>query len=240
LGSIKEWSFVAELLNKVEKMNKSNRVKLFSLVLAVFLFQGSALARKPLIILDPAGSASHTGRKLASGYEQGEALRFTQSLAAKLKDAANVDVETSRAAGQEKGLHQTAAMANKLDADLVIHLSFYKEEAARPKLFIYHLIFNPVLDRTSYTDNQFAPVPLYQAHFRNKYQTKVIANTIKASLCQFENKKLFDVEGPFGIPTKPLVGICPPAITVEIGVNEETKADLFIDPLVESLKFIAR
>lgn len=212
---------------------------LFSLVLTFVLFAFSVHARTPLIILDPAGSAGQTGRKLASGYEQGEALQCAQALKTKLKDMCSVDVEIARTAGQEKTTYQTATLANKLDADLVVHLSFYKEESARPKIFLYHLVFNPVLDRTSYTDNQFAPVPLYQAHFRNKYQTKVIANTIKASLCQFENKKLFDVEGPFGIPTKPLVGICPPAVTIEIGMNEETKWDLFITPLAESLRFIA-
>lgn len=209
-------------------------------IIVITLITSTALdARRPLLILDPAGSASSTGRKLASGYEQGETLRFAQELASKLKSTLDIDTEITRAPGQTKETHHAATLANKLDADLLLHISFYKEESVRPKIFFYHLVFNPVLDRTSYTDNQFAPVPLYQAHFRNKYQTKVIGNTIKASLCQFENKKLFDVEGPFGIPTKPLIGSCPPALTIEIGLNENTQWMMFIDPIVESLKFIA-
>lgn len=213
-------------------------ILILSIAASISLFH--MVNAKPLIVLDPAGSAGNTGRKLAHGYEQSEVLEFTQKLASKLKDAYNVDIEITRSVGHERGQYQTAEFANKTNADLIIHLSFYKETTNQPKIFLYHLVFNPLLDRTSYTNNELAPIPLHQAHFRNKYQTKVIANTIKATLNQFDNKKIFDVEGPFGIPNKPLVGICPPAITIEIGVGEETKPDVLIAPLVESLKFIAR
>lgn len=202
-------------------------------------FVQTAFARTPLIIIDPAGSAGDHGRKLASGYEQGEALRFAQEFATKLKNALNVETEITRAPGQEKTSHQTATLANKRDADLFLHISFYREESVRPKLFLYHLVFNPALDRTSYTDNQLAPTRIDQAHVRNKYQTKVMGNTIKASLSQFEIKKLFDTEILGGIPTKPLVGICSPALTIEMGLNENVSWNIFIAPLVESLRFIA-
>jgi hypothetical protein len=196
--------------------------------------------KTPLVMINPAGHAKNVGRKLPFGeYERTVTFELAEKLQHALKDKYGIKVVLSRFIGEEiVDPLQNASFANRLGVDFYLSIHMYAQETAKPKVFMYHLMYDPMMDlaRRFYDPLDF--IPIHQAHFSNIYETKWRGNKIKEVLTSPENQKLFDFYGMFGIPFRPLCGILAPAIAIEIGIRQENAWRSLVDSLVESLKFL--
>ncbi|MFA5074646.1 MAG: hypothetical protein WC436_00920 [Candidatus Babeliales bacterium] len=218
------------------------KLKLFLLIfffLQVFLKSEIAEKKRFLVMLDPAGHANNVGRKLIEDYERTQTFNFAQELQKRLRERYKIWVVITRYLGEEVVELQNASFSNRINADLYIHISMYREENIKPTIFMYHLVYNPLVDFAKRIFDPYDFIPINQAHFANINLTTKYANYMKNYLTQPNFQRWFDLYGFFGIPFKPLVGITAPAIAIELGICQEDKWKIFIEPLVESLSFLS-
>lgn len=189
-------------------------------------------------MIDPAGDAINVGRKLVEGYERGVSLQFAEKLRTVLASNYGIQVILTRSPREIVPSLQNASFANRLGVDFFLSLHVYYQEEAKPSIFIYHLLYNPMVDLVAQNFNLLHFIPIYQAHFGKIKETILFANMMKNVLGSENYKKRFNFYGPFGLPLKPLVGIIPPAVVVEVGICEESNWRHLVEPLAESLGFL--
>ena len=216
---------------------------IFSLLFsALFLFfcivTLHAFDNQTLIMINPSGDAKNVGRKLVEGYERAQTFEFAKALQEALQERHNVRAVLTRFPGEEIVDLQNASFANRLGVDFYLSINFYRQEVIKPKVFMYHLVYNPMVDLARRIFDPLEFVPLYQSHFKNIHKTVRYGKLIKDVLSVQHYRKMFDVHGLYGVPLKFLCGIVAPAIAIEIGICQEEQWKVMIDPLVASLSFL--
>lgn len=195
--------------------------------------------RPPIIMIDPAGHAKNVGRTLVEGFERGETFKFAEALQKALQERYRVRPIISRTLNEEILPLQISSFSNRLGTDFFFRIHMYREETVKPKIFLYHLVFNPLIDWAKKTVFEACYlIPIHRAHFRSIYRTKFIGIKMKEALSSSKCQKYLDCYGLYGIPLKNLVGILAPAILLEIGLCEENKWRGLIKPIVESMSFL--
>jgi N-acetylmuramoyl-L-alanine amidase len=194
--------------------------------------------QRNIFMIAPAGHAGQLGRKLSHGYERGTTLKFAENLQKKFLNNA-IKIYLSRSPGETLIPLQTASFANRLNVKLLVSLHIYQKKSAKPGITIYQYCVNPLTDFVKRTTNKIEFIPIEQAHIKSCSTTQKFCQQLKTILTQKENQKLFNFYGPYAIPIKPLVGISPPAIALEIGVNDELKLEALLEPIVEGLSTLA-
>lgn len=200
------------------------------------LAHGMGRGHQKLIMIDPAGHAKNPGRRLHKSYERAETYKCAEALKNELEKNYNVRVVLTRDVGQEIVPLQNASFANRLNVDFFLRINFFVQEAAKPKLYFYHLVFDPIIDTVQRPFDPLAFVPVNQAHFKNIRHTTALANQFASLLADSQYQTLFDVSKPYGLPLKPLVGIVAPALLVEMSLpsHDNQWADL-VQPLAKSI-----
>ena len=189
-------------------------------------------------MIDPAGHAKNVGRRLVESYERGETFKFAEKLKDALNEKYGIRSVLTRFPGEEIIDLQNASFANRLQVSFYFSLHIYRESGVKPKIYIYHLVYDPIVDLAKRTIDELLFVPINRAHFANITTTMFFGRKMKEVLSQSNYQKQFDFYGPYGIPFKPLIGITAPAIGIEVGIDQEDKWQNLIDPLVESLSFL--
>jgi len=195
----------------------------------------AALSQPPLIMIDPAGHAKDPGRRLHQNYERAQTFQCAQALKAALEQQSNSRVLLTRSPGDEIVPLQNASFANRMDAQLLVRLSFYKEEAEKPKLYLYNLVYDPVIDFAQRTRDPLSFIPVHQAHYKNIQTTTNYGQKMHQLLTLGGYQKQFDCMPIKGLPIKGLVGIQAPAILIEIGLTDDTQWNLFIEPISKAI-----
>ncbi len=205
----------------------------------VFFLSISILSVEPtLVMIDPAGHAKNVGRRLVEGYERGETFKFAEKLQQELQDKYQVRAVLTRFAGEEIVDLQNASFANRLNVDFYLSLHIYRQEQVKPKIFMYHLVYDPMVDLARRIFDPTSFIPIHQAHFRGIHKTRFYAQQMKDILVMPYNQKRFDFYGYYGIPFKSLCGVFAPSLAIEVGICKEDQWKSLIDPLVESLVFL--
>lgn len=208
-----------------------------SITNAYGLFSG--VFQKPkVVMINPAGDAKRTGRKLANSHERAISLKIAESLAKSLEARFGMKVLITRTPGDEIVHLQNASYANRAGVDLFININVYKDDHEKPRLYLYHRELDPLADlaKRAYPPLELAPVS--HAHMRNIHKTKSFGERIKMVLTQQDYQTLFDFSGLHGLPLKPLEGILAPAMLFDLGLNDEEKWPMFIEPITASMKFL--
>lgn len=206
----------------------------------MFLFINLQVNSKPIfMMINPAGHAKNIGRKLVEGYERSLTFKMAELLKQKLQDRYGIRCVLTRYPGEEIVDLQNASFANRLGIDFYLDINFYRQDFIKPRIFIYNLVYNPMVDFATRVFDPYKFVPVNQAHFFNINITKFYGWKIKEILTQRRHKKNFDCYGVFGIPVKPLVGIISPALCIEIGICNQDQWKSLVDPIVESLGFLS-
>lgn len=188
-------------------------------------------------MLDPAGDAQHAGRHIDDCFERGITLQCAEALKKAVEQAyPRVRVILSRFPGESLEPLQNANFANRLHIDLYISLHFYYEKDAKPQLSLYHFVYNPITDYWKHTYDQLSLRPYDKAHQGSIHTTKKWARHIFDSIKQDSSQ--FEVKGLFGIPFKPLIGVCMPALGIEASIKDKRGWQMYIQPLVASLRSI--
>jgi len=191
-----------------------------------------------LCMLAPAGDAHHAGRKLIESYERGVAYQLAEALQAALHKKYGTKVVLNRSPREAVAPLQNASFANRLGVDCFISLHLYREESAKPKIYLYHLLNNKLVDGASTLLDKLSFIPVHQAHHSSVSITKKWISQLHDGLKHKSYRRLLDCEQPLGIPFKPLMGITAPAIAIEIGLCQENRWRSLIEPLVASLSFL--
>lgn len=216
----------------------------YSLALFFLVTFSTSVDSRPIVILDPAGHAKDSGRLLVEGYERGQTLKFAQALQEALVKKYAVRPVISREPGEEMTHRlQIPSFCNRLcgtttSSSFFLRLHLYREKSEKPRLFLYHLLFNPLVDLAPREPNPLALVPLYQAHFARVHMTRFFGRKMYEYLNQDKLKKHFDCYPLMGLPLRSLVGITSPAILLEVGICRENKWQSLIGAVVDSLSFL--
>lgn len=206
--------------------------------LFIFFFISSLFCDPTFVMIDPSGHAKNVGRKLVESYERSISFKMAESLKKKMQDSYGFRCVLSRYPGEEIVKLQNASFANRLGVDFYISLHIYRHEFVKPKIFVYNLVYNPMVDLATRTIDPYQFIPINRAHFFNINQTVFYGRSIKNILTQEHYKKNFDFYGVYGIPVKPLVGIVAPALLIEVGICNEDQWESLIDPLIDGLVFL--
>lgn len=191
----------------------------------------AAATQQFFIMIDPAGDAKQSGRKIDDSLERGIALQCAEALKTALEQRYGIRVVLTRFPGETVEPLQNANFANRLKVDLYISLHFYQEQLPRPQFFIYRCTQgNEFITKT----HELCWHPYDQAHQINGKITKQWAQLLRTGL--EHNKNLFDFRGVCGLPCKPLLGITAPAFLFEIGIQKEADWRILLEPIVASLQ----
>lgn len=192
-------------------------------------------------MLDPAGDAKHTGRKIDDSFERGITLQCAQEVKTILEERhpSTVRVILTRFPGETLQPQQNAIFANRLDVQLYINLHFYYEPDKRPQWYLYQFSYG--LPAPMLPTQQLTFYPYDRAYLLNSSTTTAWARMIKETLEHLPHR-WFDLQGVFKLPFKPLIGIISPAIAFEIGL--QTKDDWMkyskiiaeiVEPIIRSI-----
>lgn len=182
------------------------------------------------IILDPAGDAHHTGRIIGESFERGITAQFAKELKKEL-DLLHIKTIMTRYPGEALEPLQGAYLANKLNADLYINISFYPEVSKNKNLntFVYYSLYDST-DSWSVESSTLSFLPYNKAYKKSFNKSKLLAETF------FNNLTILKASHIIGFPFRPLVGIMVPAFGIEIGLYNSEDWKQCISPVINSLK----
>lgn len=189
------------------------------------------------IMIDPSGDAKHTGRVIQDTFERGITLQCAEQLKKELnKVLPDVRVVLARVPGETIQPLQNASFANRLQVDLYLSIHFYPEPDIPSHLSVFHYL-------TSATDlwHQFMPLSFYhisQSHLIHIHQTIDIGKKYLKILQDPSKNPFFVMQGLFGIPFQPLVGVKAPALALEAGLAKKDDWKHLIQPLILCLQEI--
>ena len=209
---------------------------LISFIFVFFISYVYPKTQKTIIMIDPAGSVSDIGRKLVEGYERGATLKFAERIQKKLEEKYNVRVILTRSPGEEILPFQNASFANRLHADFFIRLHLYREDSIKPKIALYHLVFDSLVDFAKRNIDPLTFFSVYQSHFAHIHKTKALGDKVYEYLNLQLYKKYFDCVPLSGIPLRHLVGVQAPSIVIECGISHDEQWVQLVEPLCDSLR----
>lgn len=190
--------------------------------------------RSIIIMIDPAGDAQNTGRKIDDSFERSLTNIMAQRLKEELENRyTQVKVILTRSPGQTIQPLQNANFANRLDVALYLSINFYQETENKPRLYLYNF---------SYSDDfiiKKVDLAFYnydQAYLYNYRTTREYGNMMYEILDSHEYKNIFECKKLCKLPFKSLIGIKSPALAIEAGLIKKEDLTSYIEPLLESLK----
>jgi N-acetylmuramoyl-L-alanine amidase len=186
-----------------------------------------------IVVLDPAGDAKRTGRRIGDNFERGLTLQCAEKIKELIeRSAPYIKIVVTRMPGDIVYDLQNASLANRINADLFINLNFYYTQETKPTLFLYQFSYgndfahhNPGLALHTYD----------QAYKINKSITDEIAQVFKKSLLQQQYQSLFTVAGVYSLPIKPLIGIVAPSLTLEAGLKNKELWVNYCEAIAQSI-----
>ena len=209
----------------------------FTFFLLIISFLG--LRSELLVMIDPAGDANKTGRKIGDSFERTVAFKMAGALKKKLHDYYGIRGVLTRYPGEVIEDLQNASFAGRLNVDFYLSLHVFGHELVKPTILLYNLVYNPMVDFALRSVSPGKFIPVQQAHFFNIKKTLFYGRCIKNHLTQEHYIKNFDFYGVFGIPIKSLVGVIAPALAIEVGISNEDQWENLINPIIESLSFLS-
>ena len=185
----------------------------FFVFTSIFLWWPEILTKNDisfLLVIDPAGSP---GRKLSDSFERGATLQCAEMLKKTIeKSSSDIEVIITRTVGSNTSQEQSAQMANRLKADLYIHLSFFQESEVKPRLFLYTCSY---ANDFPIKQTPFLFCPYDHAHCLSLETTTLYAHQLQQTLLASP----YSVFAPIATAYSPLKGITVPAIGIEIGLH---------------------
>lgn len=192
------------------------------------------ISAKPFtIMIDPAGDAKYAGRSIGDYFERGLTLSFANALKEDLeKQYPHLRIILTRLPGETLEPLQNANFANRLSIDLYINIHFFAlSTEAAPTIYTYYVMHNPVTDIWQQNNESLSFIPLTDAH---RIALKITQQWAQQALHILQKKvgQQCAVQGPFGIPFKPLTGIAAPSYAFEIGLKRSNDWKQYVEPLI--------
>lgn len=219
------------------------KVLLFLGISSAFLINArvQTIIPQKTVLIYPFGDANTIGRYIGENVERSITMQCALDLKSRIESLfPAVSVMLSRKPGEIIPFLQNAHFANCLNVDLFISLHFYQETDTRPNLYIYQYKDSSYFIKPS---DQLMLYPYHQAYLFNQEKTKICAKKMTHELSLPAYQKLFTVHPVIAFPAKPLLGIIPVAIMIEMGIKDENDWTMYSQPLcnaiIEVIKGIA-
>lgn len=188
------------------------------------------------IMLDPSGDAKHTGRTIDNTFERGISLECAETLKQEITNYfPDTRVILTRVPGETLQPLQNASFANRLNIDLYLSLYFYEEQETSQRVTLYYYLNNKTTDFWHVPEQLFF-YPAHQAYLLNLQTTKKLGERFLSILKNPNDIPFFKVNGLFGIPFKPLIGITAPALCLEIGLQNIKDWNYIINPIIHFIE----
>lgn len=186
-----------------------------------------------IVVIDPAGDAKRTGRRIGDSFERGLTLQCVEKIKEIIGERApHIKVVLTRMPGDNVYDLQNASLSNRIHADLFVSLNFYHTQETKPTLYLYQFSYG----------NDFAccqqglTLQSYDQAYRiNKETTDAMCQLFKKELLQQKYHSLCTVAGPYHLPIKPLIGIVAPSIAVEVGLKGKDLWHYYSDPIAAAI-----
>jgi len=186
-----------------------------------------------IVIIDPAGDAKRTGRRIGDSFERGLTLQCAEKIKEMIELAApHIKVIITRMPGDVVYDLQNASLANRMEADLYINLNFYHSQETKPTVFLYQFSYGADF---ACCDQGLALNTYDQAYRINKTVTDEMVHSMKRFLLQPKYQTLFAVEGVYTLPIKPLIGIVAPSVTIEAGLKNKELWINYCEPIARGI-----
>jgi len=203
---------------------------IFSLIFFTYAFSDQ---KNFVLMLDPAGDAKNSGRRLDDGFERGITFQFAEELEKMIKSRfAGVQVMVTRFPGETVQPLQNANFANRLAVDLFLSINFYQERGIKPQLAIYYFGYHELPVKMS----ELAFHRYDAAHMQQLPTTQRWSALMHQALQDQSYQSLFECIGVMQLPFKPLVGIKAPAIALEMSVKSKNDFTQYLEPVLQSLE----
>lgn len=195
-----------------------------------FFFKSPEHKRRVTIMINPAGDAQHTGRKVDDGFERSVTLQLAQEIKNRIEQSFDhVTVILTRSPGQTIAPLQNASFANRMQVDFFLSIHCYQEHETKPTLYLYQFSYGDTFI-TKQFDLAFTQYD--QAHLMHAATSALYGTLMQEALAQ---SAAIIIKGPFKIPCKPLIGVQAPALALELGIiNKESWLD-YVQPLCDGL-----
>jgi len=177
-----------------------------------------ATAKQFTILIDPAGGVQGSGRKLDYEFERQATYQFAKQLRSfLLTKHPYLEIILSRNANQILEPLHSANFANQLQVDLFISLSFYKETAIKPNIFIFYFKNSHFFKPINLQNLEFYPYKqAFTAYFDRSQKYALLA---QSRLQEPQYAHYFVCHNALAFPFKPLCGVTTPGISFEIGLK---------------------
>ncbi len=173
------------------------------------------------VLINPAGDAKNAGREIDGTYERG----ITMQCATELKKALEqhlpgIRVVLTRFPGEVVEPLHNASFANRLKIDLYLSFHFFEHAEKTACVYLYHLLYNPTVDKWDTRGTQLVFLPYDQAY------TLSVKKSIRYGTDLFQQAKRIErsygllCHPLYGIPFKPLIGINAPSLAFECGIRK--------------------
>lgn len=186
-----------------------------------------------VIVIDPAGDAKRTGRRIGDSFERGLTLQCAEKIKEiSANSAPHIKIVITRMPGDNVYELQNASLANRINADLFVSLNFYYTQETKPTICLYQFSYGNEFASC----NQGLVLNSYdQAYKINKNTTDVMCQLFKKELSQHKYHSLCTIAGPYCLPIKPLIGIVAPSIAVEVGLKGKDLWHSYSEMLADAL-----
>jgi hypothetical protein len=179
----------------------------------------TALDHQLILYINPSGTAYHPGRTIGNLFERGIAIHCAQALRDELAVRMPLTrVVINQAREETRDALQHINQANKIRANMYIHLSFYQTQNNTPDLTIFTFRWHPTTDLWKREIKWDTFVPFHEAHMA----TAALSNNIAQHMFYYAATTRpypLCAAALLALPYKPLTGIAIPAVAIEIGIN---------------------
>lgn len=199
-----------------------------------FLFFCTAHAHKITLMINPAGDAQKTGRVIDKSFERALTLQMANHLKSYIESHHNnVRVVLTRSAGESVSTLQNASFSNRLDVDFFISIHMFQAPSNKSSsVSIYYFSLEPQSVKWQFKDPELSFIKADKAHLFAAPFTKKIVTTLEQELTHSFGQQC-TINGPYGIPFAPLMGISAPAVAFEMNIHSHTNWQSYA-PLLES------
>jgi len=184
-----------------------------------------------VLVIDPAGDAKRTGRRIGDSFERGLTLQCAEKIKEIIEERAPyIKVIITRMPGDNVYDLQNATLANRI-ADCFISLNFYYTQETKPTIYVYQFSYG-----NDFGCQQSLALHSYDQAYRiHKEITDGMCHVFKKELSHQKYHSLCAVAGPYSLPIKPLIGIVAPSIALEVGLKGKELWHYYSEPLANAI-----
>lgn len=211
---------------------KKNFIFLLCIVIS-YAFAIREGKKQRVIVLDPAGDAKRTGRRIGDSFERGLTLQCVEKIKELIEERApHIKVIITRMPGDNVYDLQNATLTNRLQADLFVNLNFYYTQETKPTVYMYQFSYG---NDFTCCEQGIVLHTYDQAYRVSKDRTTSMCQLFKKELSQQQFQPIYTITGPYSLPIKPLIGVVAPSITFDMGLKGKDWWHYYTEPLASAI-----